>query len=482
MAKIIGRKREQIQLERLFNSKEAEFLVVYGRRRVGKTFLIRNYFKDKFTFYHTALSPLELEEGDLQQAQLQNFASSLRSYGADIKDIPQDWLSAFDLLIDLLKRKSTENKKMVVFIDELPWLDTPKSGFITAFEHFWNGWAAGQDNLLLVTCGSATTWIVDRLLSNKGGLYNRVTHEIHLAPFTLKECEEYYKEHQIIMDRYDQIQCYMAIGGIPYYMSFMEPGCSFAQNIDNLFFSHHGRLTLEFGRLFGSIFTSPEPYKQIIRLLANYREGLKREDIAQNLNMSSGGTFSKLLEALVVSDFVTKYQYFGKSKRDVYYKLTDFYSLFYLRFVDKSKKKNPEYWQNNQSSPSVNAWRGLAFEDVCMVHTEQIRKALGIQGIQVECSPWHYIPINKTQRGAQIDLLINRSDRIIDICEMKFCVSDYRIDKQADANIRNKIQTVMDITRGRRAIHPIIVTTYGICPNEYSSKIQRVITMDDLFE
>ena len=481
MAKIIGRKAERQQLERLLNAKEAEFLVVYGRRRVGKTFLIRNYFKDQFSFYHTALSPLELDEKDLLQAQLQNFASSLRRYGAKIKEVPKSWFVAFDMLIDFLKEKpSTE--KLIIFLDEMPWLDTPKSGFITAFEHFWNGWAAGQDNLLLVACGSATTWIVDKLLSNKGGLYNRVTREIHLAPFTLKECEEYYQEHGIIMDRYDQVQCYMAIGGIPYYMSFIDPGRSLAQNLDALFFTKNGTLTLEFNRLFGSIFSSPETYKQIIRLLANYREGLKREEISKQLNISSGGTLSKLLEALVVSDFVTRYQYFGKSKREIYYKLTDFYSLFYIRFAEKQRKTNTEYWQNNQLTPSVTAWRGLAFEDVCLVHIPQIRQALGIQGVQAEFSPWHYIGDGDKKKGAQIDLLINRSDRIVNICEMKFCVNTYRIDKAADANIRNKIQAVLDTVRGRRAIHPVIVTTYGLAQNEYSSRVQNVITMDDLFK
>lgn len=479
MAKIVGRKKEQQQLEHLLDSKEAEFLVVYGRRRVGKTFLIRNYFKDRLTFYHTALSPLELEGGELLQAQLQNFTSSLRRSGMEIDAAPQSWFEAFDLLIDFLSGKP-KTEKIIVFIDEMPWLDTPKSGFVTAFEHFWNGWAAGQDNLLLVACGSATTWIVDRLLSNKGGLYNRVTQEMHLTPFTLKECEEYYREHGVVMDRYDQVQCYMAIGGIPYYMSFIDPGYSLAQNIDRLLFTRNGLLTLEFGRLFGSLFSSPEPYKQVIRLLADYREGLKREDIAKLLNMSSGGTLSKLLEALVVSDFVTRYQYFGKSKREVYYKLTDFYSLFYIRFVEKGRRMNVDYWQNNQLTPSVTAWRGLAFEDVCMVHVQQIRQALGILGVQSEASPWHYVSVDK-KMGAQIDLLINRSDRIVDICEMKFCVNTYRMDKKADESIRNKIQVVMDTVRGRKAIHPVIVTTYGLAKNEYSSRIQRVITMDDLF-
>ena len=480
MAKIIGRKAEKQQLERLLHAKEAEFLVVYGRRRVGKTFLIRNYFKDQFSFYHTALSPLELDEKDLLQAQLQNFTSSLRRYGAELKEEPKNWFTAFDMLIDLLQNKPSA-EKIVVFMDEMPWLDTPKSGFVTAFEHFWNGWAAGQDNLLLVACGSATTWIVDKLLSNRGGLYNRVTSEMHLAPFTLKESEEYYQEHEIIMDRYDQVQCYMAIGGIPYYMSFIDPGRSLAQNLDHLFFTKNGTLTMEFNRLFGSIFSSPEPYKQVIRLLANHREGLKREEIAIQLNMKSGGTLSKLLEALVVSDFITRYQYFGKSKREVYYKLTDFYSLFYIRFVEKHRKMNTEYWQNNQLTPSVTAWRGLAFEDVCMVHIPQIRQALGIQGVQADFSPWHYVGDGSTKKGAQIDLLINRSDRIVNICEMKFCVNTYRIDKAADANMRNKIQAVMDTVRGRRAIHPVIVTTYGLTKNEYSSRVQNVITLDDLF-
>lgn len=478
MTNIIGRKKEQEELNRLYHSGKAEFVVVYGRRRVGKTFLIREFFDSKLDFHHTGLSPLELEGSKLQEKQLQSFYFSLKRFGADVDRQPTDWLEAFEMLITLLEKKG-KNKRLVLFIDEMPWMDTPRSGFITAFEHFWNGWAAGQSHLMLIVCGSATSWISDKLIQNKGGLYGRTTYEIHLSPFTLGECEEYFKHEHIVMDRYDLLQCYMIIGGIPYYLSYMQKGCSLAQNIDRLFFQKDGKLRQEFHRLYASLFSDPETYIKVIKFLGQKREGYTRAEIAQHTGVPYGGGLTKILKSLEVSDFITSYIYYGHSSRDVHYKLTDFYTLFYLRFIDRKDITNPRFWQDNQLSPSLNAWRGFSFEEVCFVHQDKIKQALGIASVHTEISPWR--SSSEAAEQTQIDMLIDRADRIVNVCEMKFTTSDFVIDRKCDAELRRKLDIFASETRCRKPLHPTLVTTYGLTQNEYSGRIQRVVTMDDLF-
>lgn len=477
MKTIVGRKIEQKELEKLYKSNKAEFVVVYGRRRVGKTFLVREFLKDKLDFYHTALSPLELEESKLMEKQLQSFHYSLKRYHADIERPPIDWLEAFEMLIALLHKKGN-SKRLVVFIDELPWMDTPRSGFMTAFEHFWNSWAAGQNHIMLVVCGSATSWISDKLIQNKGGLYGRTTYEMHLSPFTLRECEAYLKNNGIVMDRYDQLQSYMVMGGIPYYLSYINKGESLAQNIDRLFFQKDGKLRTEFDRLYASLFSNPDDYIKIVKLLAQRREGYTRKEIANATHIPYGGGLTKILKALEASDFITPYIYYKHSAREIYYKLTDLYTLFYTYFIDKKHNINPHFWQNNLLSPALNAWRGFSFEEVCFVHREKIKQALGIANVQTDISPWR----SQSTENAQIDMLIDRADRVINVCEMKFSTNDYTIDKKYDAELRRKLEVFANETHCRKALHTTLVTTYGLTPNEYSGRIQNVITMDHLFD
>ena len=474
---IIGRETEIKEIEALYQTNKPVFAVVYGRRRVGKTFLIRELLGDKFAFYHTGLSPYELQGKKLKEQQLSNFYSSLIKYGSDIKRVPTDWLEAFDALISLLEKKDT-NKRQVVFIDELPWMDTPRSGFITALEHFWNGWGAGKENLMLIVCGSATSWISDKLLNNKGGLFDRTTDEIKLRPFTLGECERFYQANHIVMSKFDQVQCYMATGGIPYYISMLQKGKSLAQNIDRLFFEPNAKLKLEFDRLYSSLFTNAEDCKKIVRLLAKKQQGYTRKEILELTKLADGGGFSMTLKTLEVSDFITSYIKYDYPKREVYYRLTDFYSKFYLSFIDGKKTTNPSFWQDNLLTPSLTAWRGFTFESLCIYHLPQIKQALGISGVQTESSPWKS---RKEKDGAQIDLVIERADHICNICEMKFCEDDFSINASYDKNLRHKLSTFQEETHCKNALHLTLITTYGLKFNEYAGRIQKVITMNDLF-
>lgn len=482
---IVAREKEQAVFERLLAEPTAQLLAVYGRRRTGKTFLVREYFDGRFAFQHTAVSPMELKERDrgaelLYRIQLNEFAASLRKYGSKDETPIPDWFDAFHRLEKLLEKKRSKGK-MVVFIDELPWLDTPRAGFLSAFEHFWNGWGAGKHNLLLVVCGSATTWMLDNLINSKGGLYGRTTCEMHLHPFTLAETEAYLFHRGITTDRYDVVQTYMLTGGVAYYLSYFHPGCSLAENIDGLFFAENGFLQTEYDRLFTSLFADNEGYRRIVEALSSNRYGLTRDVIAQKSGISLGGTLSNMLKALVKSDLIITYWNYGESKKVQYYKLTDMFCLFYLGFVLRNPSNNRTFWHDNQNSPKINSWRGRAFEDVCFVHQMQIRRALSVGGVQAEIYPWHATDSGKGD-DAQIDMLIIRADRVVNLCEMKFSQSEFVITKEYDARLRSKISALQEHTGGKFNVQPTLVTTFGLKQNMYSSRIQRIVTIDNLFE
>lgn len=479
MDKIIGRNIEKEELTRLYRSNKPEFVAVYGRRRVGKTFLIKEMFKDIMTFYHTGLSPLDTTNTNILQDQLKAFYNSLIRYGLESTNSPKDWYDAFFLLEKLLESLD-KNERQIVFIDELPWMDTPRSGFLSALEHFWNGWGSGRDNLLLIVCGSATSWIENNLINNHGGLYGRLTYEIKLSPFTLRECEEFFKASDIRMTRYDIIQAYMAVGGIPYYLGFFSKGLSVGQNIDNLFFAKNAKLKNEFDRLFASLFSKPENYKKIIKFLSTRHKGFTRDEIAEATEIQKGGGFSKMLGALEASDFIIRYVPFGCSKREEHYKLVDSFCLFYTKFLSSGEITDANYWENNQNSQKISAWNGIAFEEVCLNHIQQIKNALGIGGISSQESAWSLRGNDETE-GTQIDLLINRADRVVNLCEMKFYKDEFVIDKAYDATLRHRTQVLMDRLPKNRSIHLTLVTTFGLAYNEYSGQIQKLVTMDELF-
>ncbi len=427
MKNVIGREKEIKELNKLYDSSLPQFVAVYGRRRVGKTFLIDQTFKNRITFRHAGLSPVDYQQKNLLKDQLKSFYYSLISQGMKKSKCPASWLEAF-FMLEMHLQSIDNGSRQVVFLDELPWLDTPRSGFITALESFWNGWGCHRDNFMLIVCGSATSWIVDNLINNHSGLYGRLTSEIKLSPFTLKECEQYYQNKQIKLSRYDIVQSYMALGGIPYYLSYFDSGQSLAQSIDNLFFVKNAKLHDEFDRLFASVFSRPEEIKKIVKLLSKRHSGYMFEEIAQKTGITSGGSLSNMLKALIASDFVLRYVPFGCSKREVHYKLVDPFCIFYLRYVPENSNYVTSFWQQNQASQSVVSWRGIAFEEICLLHIDQIKKALGIMGVSTQQSSWA-LRGNDEEEGTQVDLIIQRADHIVNLCEMKFYGEDFTVDK-----------------------------------------------------
>ena len=480
MGKLIGRKSEVQELNERYNSDRPELVVVYGRRRIGKTFLVRETFKDRITFYHTGLSPYDENRKIGKKEQLEHFYNTMLNYGMPESSCPKDWMQAFYMLESLLASMDNGGPQLV-FIDELQWMDTPGSRFLTAFEAFWNGWASARDNMKCIVCGSATSWMADNMINNHGGLYGRQTCEIKLSPFSLKECEEFFSSRGMEMTRYDIAEIYMTVGGIPYYLDKFKRGYSVAQNIDKLFFEVNAPLKKEFVRLFASLFTNPDLYSKAVRKLSTRHYGFSRKEIGDCLEMHSGAGLTKLLNILEASDFITCYRPMDAAKGEKLYRLTDSFCNFYLHFVENDKNNDHNFWQHNQNLAAINIWRGIAFEDLCFLHVEQIKKALGISGVATTESTLTLKGCSD-KKGTQIDLVIIRNDRVVNLCEMKFYNGLFEIDKEYDLTLRNRLNLLQEHLKKRQAIHITLITTFGIKQNKYSGIVQQNLTLDDLFQ
>lgn len=466
---IIGRKHEQDILSKCVKSDKAEFIAVYGRRRIGKTFLVKQFFAESFDFYATGVYKISRSE------QLKLWQEQLAKHSGTKRPKPKDWFEAFNQLREYIETLS-DKEKVIVFIDELPWLDTPKSGFIRALELFWNGWAAERRGLKLVVCGSATTWMTNKLLGDKGGLHNRVTRPIRLAPFTLKETEEYLKSINIEWERKDVLDTYMILGGTPFYLSLLRPELSLWQNIDELFFGIDAVLKTEYNFLFNSLFNEATMYRRIVEILATKLKGLTRVELIGHLKIKDGGKITEALDNLVKCDFLRRYQAFGKKERDMLYQLSDMYTLFYLRFVKNYHGMNEHAWSNMEEGKR-NAWAGYAFEQVCILHINQIRTALGISGIASDVCSWTYRGI---EQGAQIDLIIDRGDKAIDLCEMKYSDHEYELKKDYVEWLRKRRDLFREVTGTKKSLRLTMIASSGIKQNMYSSSIQGKLSLDDL--
>lgn len=474
-SKIIGRTNECARLDKCLREEIAQLILVYGRRRVGKTFLINQYFENKFSFKLTGAYNKPRTE------QLQAFISEYNRKTNNKLKAPSTWKQAFELLREYIENYDP-NKKCIIFFDEMPWLDTHKSGFLPEFEYFWNDFGSAVDNLVFIVCGSATSWLVDNIVHNKGGLFNRQTCKLFLEPFSLYETEQYLISKGIHWSRYDIAECYMIMGGIPYYLSLLDKEMSYLQNIDYLFFRKKAELWDEFEHLYNTLFTQSENYIAVVYELSKRKNGLTREEISKGTGISLNGVLSKIIKNLVDSGFVRENQFFGNKKKSTLYQLADYYSSFYFHYIKDNKGRDEHFWSNTLDTPARKAWAGNMFEQVCKDHIRQIKQKMGILGILSEEFVW-YIKADKNldMQGTQIDMIIDRRDRVIDLCEMKFSIGEYIIDKEYDEKLRNRVETFKKITKTKKAVQIVFVTTYGVVANQYSGIIQRQITLEDLF-
>ena len=481
---IIGRADEKKKLAKIMNSKDAEFLAVYGRRRVGKTFLVRHFFKGKGVYFELAG-----EKDSAYKVQLINFYRSVQeTFKPDLPiKIPATWKEAFSILTVFIEAQP-ENKKVIIFLDELPWMASRRSGLIQALDYEWNRKWSNISNLILVVCGSAASWVLEKLIHAKGGLHNRITDTIHLKPFSLGEADLYLKSRGINLKPMQVLELYMVMGGIPHYLRQVEKGKSSTQIINSLCFRRDGFLFSEFSRLYKSLFDQSEVHNRITRQIVKKRNGISRDELLRATGFSSGGTFQKRLLELEESGFIDVYVPFGKRKKDLFIKVVDEYTLFFLHWIDPLVKKssvgyNPNYWLNLSKKPKYLSWAGYAFEAICMKHADRIMKSLGIANLAGEIGSWRFIPAKKSkERGAQIDLLIDRTDNSINLCEIKFSDNKFSIDKSYAKNLINKIEVFEEKTKTKKQIFLTMITTMGIKKNIWSEDlVDSEVILKDIF-
>ena len=471
-----GREKEQAILKEALESYEAEMVAVIGRRRVGKTYLIKETYKDKIIFDVTGLQNAPLEE------QLENFVYRIGKSSNSKFPIatPTSWLRAFMLLIDYLENFDFKEKK-VVFLDELSWMATHKSGFLRALGFFWNSWAVNQ-NIVVVICGSAASWMIQKVVNHRGGLHNRITKRIFLMPFNLEETQQYLMARNIHFNHFQITQLYMAMGGVPHYLKEINGNKSAVQNIDDICFSKAGILNNEFDRLYPSLFENAENHIAAIRALATSRQGLTRIKIIQIGQLPEGGSTTRLLNELVQSGFISVYNPFGKKKKDVLYRLTDEYSLFYLDFIENQKNEGSGTWQHLSQTQTYKIWSGYAYENLCLKHLLQIKKAIGISGVYSISSSF-YKKGTATENGVQIDLLLDRNDQVINIFEIKFHNKEMSLSKKDAEILRKKMWVFEETTRTRKQLFLTFITTFGLKHNQHSlGLVNQVLKLEDLFE
>lgn len=473
--KLIGRKKEKASLEKAYASEEAEMISIIGRRRVGKTFLIQTVFNDKIDFEVSGIQNAQGTE------QLRNFTAQLKGFfpQAVLIQTPNDWLDAFILLIELLKSKQ-KKEKMVVFLDEVPWMSTHKSGFLRGLSYFWNSWAVKQ-NIVVILCGSAASWMIQKVLKNKGGLHNRVTKRIRLRPFSLFETEQYLQSRNVATNRYQLLQIYMAMGGIPHYLKEIETGQSAVQNIDRICFQEDGLLRDEFESLYPALFEHANYHIAIVKALAVKHTGMGRGELIKLAKLPNGGRVSQVLEELSESGFITLYPSYGKRKKDIIYRLTDEYSLFYLRFIEKTNPLNNESWASLSQTQTAKTWSGYAYENICLKHITQIKNTLKIGGVHSVTSSF-YKRGTAEEAGTQIDLLIDRNDNVINLIEVKFYNTKFVIDKTYAVRLRDKIRVFTEASKIRKQLLITMLTTFGVKENTHSlGLVTGNLDMEDLF-
>ena len=472
---IIGRKEEQETLLKTLSSGRSEMVAVFGRRRVGKTFLIKQVYQEHIVFEMTGL------QKGLNKKQLQNFSLQLGIYAKSPLPIavPPDWLHAFFMLSNFLEKQPSDNKQ-VIFLDELPWMAGRKSDFITGLSWFWNSWAETR-NVVVVICGSAASWMIQKVVNDRGGLHNRITKRVFLDPFTLNETEAYLNSRNIFFNHYQIVQIYMAMGGIPHYLKEIEAGKSAIQNINDICFSKKGILRDEFSRLYFALFANADNHIAVVRALGQSRQGLSRPDIIKIGQLSEGGNTSTVLEELEQSSFITSYYPFDKRKKEKIYRLTDEYSLFFLRFIERNQNEGNDTWNHLSQTQAAKIWAGYAYENACLKHIPQIKKALGISGVYTQSSTF-FQKGKGAEQEVQIDLLIDRNDRIINLFEIKFYDTEMTL-TEADAKALRNLMSVFSVkTKTKRYLMMSLITTFGLQHNKHSlGLVEKVLTLEDLF-
>lgn len=473
---MIGRKQEIRKINFLLNSNRSEFLAVTGRRRVGKTFLVDSLLREYYCFSMTGI------QNSNMTAQLINFGVKLAEYQETYSPTtPKNWQFAFLELKQYLKTLD-KNQKQVIFIDELPWVSTPRSGFIQMLAHLWNDYLSKETHFILVICGSATSWITKKIINDAGGLHNRVTEIIHLHPFSLSETNAFLQSKGLRFTHQEIAKIYMTLGGIPFYLENLRRGESFAVAIERICFSPRGLLRNEYNNLYQALFNHSDIHQAIVAILANHQYGKTHTEILEKIGIKATGSYQRAIEELIVSDFVMEQTPFGKKKRGALYRLIDEYSIFYHRFIKNQTKYVRGVWQQVAASQNYKIWAGYAFETLCHKHIDEIKQALGIAAVYAEISSLR-IPKSSDSEGFQIDLLIDRKDDSINLCEIKFYSSPFTITQNYYQQLIRKRQLFIDFTNTKKQVFLTFITNHGLIQNKYARDVvDAEVVLEDLLK
>ncbi len=484
MLPVIGRKAEIQTLDSVWKSRAPELVALYGRRRIGKTYLVRQVLGKRGLFIEaTGIKNASMR---VQIANFTKIISDVFAGGLPL-EAPSSWSNALALLTRELK-KLPKSKKAILFLDELPWMATRRSGLIQALDYYWNTQWSRIPNLKVILCGSAASWILDNLVNAKGGLHNRLTRIIHLAPFDLRETKLFLEARGVKMKERQIVDVFLVTGGVPYYLEQIRRSRSAVQNIDALCFRPSGILYSEFPRIFRALFEQAETNLRIVKEIARYRYGLDRNRLLAALKMKSGGSFNKRIAELEAAGFIRAFRPYGKATRDTSYRVIDEYSLFYLRWIEPEIHSGFEFsrahWKKVTNSPAWFSWAGYAFEDLCLKHTQQICNALEIGEIRSRAAVWRHVPKKgKSDQGAQIDLLFDRDDDTITICAIKYSTAPFVIDKSYAEVLMKKVRVFEEKTRTKKQLLIAMITAGGLKPNLWAKElIDHHIDLTDLFQ
>lgn len=475
MAIMVGRKAQTETMADLLSLKKSYFVAVTGRRRVGKTYLIDQVYKDNICFRVTGI-----QDGN-QKEQIVNFVQKIAEHSnIPIVSMPQNWQQVFILLKKHLETLP-KNRKQVLFIDELPWMATIRSGFIQLLAHLWNDYLSKEKHFILAICGSATSWISKKIISDKGGFHNRITHHIQLPPFTLEETRAFLLNNKIKLVDSEICELYMALGGIPYYLELIRKGESATEAIDRLCFADGGLLKKEYEHLYKALFNQSANHEAIVSVLGKSKSGLGRTELSKKSKVATGGPFTRTMEDLVLSGFVAEQHPYGKTKQGMIYRLTDEFSVFYHRFISKHKKAVSGIWQEISKTQPYKIWLGFAFEALCMRHLPQIKRALSIANVYTEVSSFYKLAEAENE-GIQIDILLDRADKTINICECKYYNEPFELSKQYSELLNKRKELFKQYTKTKKNLFTTLITNQPINKNDYYyATLDKVVTLDELF-
>lgn len=450
MKRFVGRELELKKLRAIGEADEPSIVVVYGRRRVGKTELLEQAFR------HRNILKFEGIEGLSEKDQYANAMRQLAKYvGEDLLTKVQitSWSEFFDLVA-----RYTKEGTWTIYLEELQWLANYESKLLSELKYAWDNQFRRNPKLLLILCGSAPSFMLEKVVHSKA-LYNRSQHEIHLQELSISETKLFLKNRS---DR-EIFNAYLSVGGIPEYLKWVDKESSVFQGLCTHAFTSGSFFSREFEKIFTSSLANNKHYREIIETLSRCKF-LSREELAEKLKLTSGGTLSILLTDLEKCGFISKYCPYNLSNSSnvIRYAIADNYLHFYFNFIRpiQSKIENGDYNEVPQSAIKMDSyakWLGFAFERWCRKYSRVIAKILGFSGVQYRSGAYFSRATNKKDPGYQIDLVFDRADKVYTICEMKYLQSPAGIKVIGD--MERKLSFFPN--KGKNTIHKVLICNEG---------------------